>query len=257
MCDQPKTAALIDRLFVDGLREAEWSDLRQHLRRCEECRDRYDQLSRVKSALQGDGGLPADQLALLGSEVLRRGTGPARSAARPFIAVAAGGFVLASLAITVLLMRPSQSEYRSRGSAAQPLEGLRAFCIEAGKPPRVAAEAEGGNPIQCRAGNSLQFSYSSGEATFLAIIGVAPSGEIFPYFPRQIGLAPIAPGSIDVPLPYSTPLSGVHPLGRMQIVSVHADRALDAETLERIARGSEAESGVLRVQRMVLIVEPE
>jgi hypothetical protein len=102
----------------------------------------------------------------------------------------------------------------------------------------------------------LQFSYTAGAATQLAIVGISRSGEILPYFPLQLGTAPIDGSGKDVALLYSTPLGGTHPGGAIDVVAIHAKRSLDAAEVEAIARGRGNADGVVRVQKMELDVGP-
>ena len=263
-CDQPRIAHAIDRLFVGGLRDVEWEELRKHVGRCTECRDRYDRLSRVKAALEGEAGLPSDQLRLLESGILDRVSGRPPARARGLIAALAGAAALAGIVVTLLVTRAPSDEYRSRGAGAVHTEGFRAFCIQPGATPTVAAEAGPGTQLHCRRGDSLQFSYTSGRAAQLAVVGIGPQGEWLPYFPASGTSERIEAGAVDHPIPYSTPLGPEHPLGAIQIIAVHASRPLDSGEVERVARQSAAGAvpkntpmaGVESVQQIELTVDP-
>ncbi len=257
MCSSPETASAIDRLFVRGLGEAEFRDLRAHLASCEECRERYDRLSRVKLALSKEPGLPSDQLTLLGAGLIDGGSRPARRRSPLALgaAIVAGAAAAGVAAAVLLAVRPDHGQFQARGAAGHAAEGVRAYCIQPGSPPRVLAEAISGGALSCPQGASVQFSYTAGSATHLAIVGVEPSGAVVPFFPQEAGAGPIESRRIDVPLPYSTPLREARPGETIRVVAIHADRALSREAIEAVARGGRS-PGIVRVEELALRVEP-
>lgn len=254
MCPEPEFAAAIDRLFVDGRSPIAFDRLREHVRECAECRERYERLSRVKLALDRETGVPRDQLALLGEQVIDRAAGrrlwPSRA-----VGLGAGALVVAAAAAVVLGVMPRSGGFQARGARAGGGEGIRAFCIEPGNPPRVVGQASAGGILSCPRSASVQFSYSSGASRYLAVVGIAPGGEILRYLGSDAATLSTAPGAVEVPLPHSTPLLEPHPGGTVEIIAVHAERSLTVAEVEAAARGHAVE-GVVAQSRLQLVVTP-
>jgi hypothetical protein len=203
--------------------------LRAHVAGCDECRQAYDKLGRVESALEGRA-LPASREAMLEKALFAR-LGVAQAPARApeaekvraperartperersflprFFMPVGVGLSMAAAAMLVLMVLPGtsqQSEWQARGGDAETAAwGVRVFCI--GPDGAVRAEASPGGTLVCGEGSSVQFSYTAPEAARLSIEARSAKGDPLRFFPREGEAAQVAAG-VDVVLPFSTPV---------------------------------------------------
>lgn len=213
-CADREAKQALRAIFEGELEPEAHARLRAHLAGCAECRELYDRLGRVESALE-KRALPASREALLEKALFARlgeAAKPApakaperRRAFRPRLAVPAAVGLVAAAAVLLWVVRPAQhdSEWQSRGGGTGTTAwGVRAFCV--GPDGAVKGEARSGGTLVCGEGNTVQFSYTAPEAARLAIEGTSREGEPLRFFPRE-GAGDVGAG-VDVVLPYSTPV---------------------------------------------------
>jgi anti-sigma factor RsiW len=232
-CADRQAKRALEALFRGELEAEGFTRLRAHAAGCEECREAYDQLGRVESALE-KRALPVGREALLEKELFARlspAPKPARAPAPEpkrwlpvFFAPAALG--LAVCAVLVLLVAPQLRAQREEGWQARGGQegttawGLRAFCI--GADGQVAGEARPGGTLVCGEGGAVQFSYTAPEAARLAVVATSPTGEPLRFFPQEGEAAEVAAG-VDVLLPYSTPVTGGWLAGPLEVQASFTD----------------------------------
>ncbi|HEX8819142.1 MAG TPA: zf-HC2 domain-containing protein, partial [Archangium sp.] len=207
----------LEALFRGELEGEGYTRLRAHATGCAECREAYDKLSRVESALE-KRALPPGREALLQKELFAR-LGVALQPARvpvperkPFFSLSfmplAAGMAMAAVALLLVVprLRAPESEFQARGvETGTSAWGVRAFCI--GADGQVRGEARPGDTLVCAEGGTVQFSYTAPEGARLTIETTSPSGEPLRFFPPE-GVAQEVAAGVDVPLPYSTPVQG-------------------------------------------------
>lgn len=210
-CKDTGAKRALEALFLGELDSEGFARLRAHVAGCASCREAYERLARVESALE-KRALPGHRQALLEQELLARVAreAPAAPAPRPWVwrPWALGG--LGALAASLLLggtwlLRPREPEWQARGSQGQSQAwGIRAFCISPSG--QVGAEARPGQTLTCAPGSSVQFSYTAPTTARLSLVVAASSGEPLQLFPPE-GPATRVPPGVDVPLPYSSPVA--------------------------------------------------
>jgi anti-sigma factor RsiW len=225
-CADRQAKQALEALFRGELEGEGYTRLRAHATGCAECREAYDKLSRVVSALE-KRALPSGREALLEKELFARlGVAP-KPARAPvperkrffslsFMPMVAG---MAMAAVALLLVVPrlgeKESEFQSRGAqTGTSAWGVRAFCI--GADGQVRGEARPGGTLVCGEGSTVQFSYTAPEAARLTIATTSPSGEPLRFFPPE-GVAEEVAAGVDVPLAYSTPVEGGWLAGPLEV----------------------------------------
>lgn len=146
------------------------AQLREHLKTCGACRERYDRLARVEAQLSG-GGLSEQKLDALQARILGRASvapsapppAPARRDFGTFLAAAAVVVLVAAFAIRGWLAAKDDS-FTPRGGGES--WGVRAFCVKDGQ---VTAEALGGGTLPCPVGSLVQFTYTAPKPAKLSI----------------------------------------------------------------------------------------
>jgi len=214
-CTDRRAKQALRALFEGGLDAGGFSRLREHVTGCAECREVYERLGRVDSALE-KRALPEHRQALLEQELLAR-LAAAPGAVRPpkrerfslpsFFLPSLVGLAVAAVALVLVVprLRAPESEWQARGDLGTSAWGLRAFCVGPGG--QVLAEARPGGALACGEGDAVQFSYTAPEAARLTVEAASPSGEPLRFFPSEGSAAPVTPG-VDVLLPHSTPVQG-------------------------------------------------
>jgi hypothetical protein len=231
-CGDAEAREGLEALFLGTLGPREAERLRAHATGCAACREAYDRLSRVQSALEGRT-LPRAHEALLEASLFARlgvprpqaageapaaavaggREGAARRRARPRWAVPAGVALAAAAAALLLVTRgplgpgpgaaPEEDAWQARAAGQAPVWGVRAFCVsDAG---RVEAEAAPGGTLRCGPGAAVQFSATAPVAARLSLVAEG-GGEPLHFTPEGGGVS-VAAG-VDVPLDFSTPVSG-------------------------------------------------
>jgi hypothetical protein len=216
-CADRQAKQALEALFRGELDGEGYTRLRAHASTCAECREAYDKLGRVESALE-KRALPSGREALLEQALFARlgaAAKPARASVperKPFFPVffvpAALGLAACAVLALLVVPRPRQqeSEFQARGTeTGTSAWGVRAFCI--GPDGQVRGEARPGGTLACQEGGTVQFSYTAPEAARLDISAASPSGEPLSFFPREGEAAEVTAG-VDVPLPFSTPVEG-------------------------------------------------
>ena len=226
-CADTKAKRALEALFRGELDAEGFTRLRAHAAGCPSCREAYDRLSRVESALE-KRALPESRQALLEGALFARlgmSTAPAKAPERapvrsvppperasffqPWMGASLGFAVAAGLAVLVLVPRSVEQdprdEWQPRSAQAGSAWGVRAFCV--GADGQVRGEARPGGTLACGEGDAVQFSYTAPEGARLSIEAASPSGEPLRFFPNEGPTAQVASG-VDVPLPYSTPVQG-------------------------------------------------
>ncbi|WP_434386072.1 anti-sigma factor family protein [Melittangium boletus] len=240
-CTDRQAKQSLRALFEGSLDPEGYARLREHVAGCAACREVYERMSRVDSALEGRA-LPENRQALLEQELFAR-LAQAPQAARPpararftlpsFVLPSLAGLAVAAVALVVVVprMRAPESEWGARGGTATGAWGLRAFCV--GPEGRVLGEAGPGGALVCGEGDAVQFSYTAPEAARLTVEAPGPAGEPLRFFSTEGDGAPLAPG-VDVPLPHSTPVQGGWLSGPLKVQARFRDaqgRALSETSL--------------------------
>jgi anti-sigma factor RsiW len=214
-CANSEMKAALRELFLGELSAEGHARLREHVKTCAECREGYERLSRVESALE-KRVLPQGREALLEEQLMARVRASEQAAApqrRPFWdwwKVALPAAAVAAVALLVVSPRgqgtgPAEGEWQARKGAADSAFGVRAFCVSS--EGKVQGEALPGGKLECPEGAAVQFSYTAPQGARLSVAAKSSSGEVLQFFPREGEPAPVTPG-VDVPLSYSTPVQG-------------------------------------------------
>jgi hypothetical protein len=207
--------AALRALFLGELSAEGHARLREHVKTCAECREGYERLSRVESALE-KRVLPKGREALLEEQLMQRvraseqaATAPERRSFWDWWKVALPAVAVAAVALLVVSPRGRgvgpEGEWQARKGSTDSAYGVRAFCVSS--EGKVRGEALPGGRLECPEGAAVQFSYTAPQGARLSVAAKSPSGEVLQFFPREGEPAPVAPG-VDVPLPYSTPVQG-------------------------------------------------
>lgn len=222
-CADRQAKKALEALFRGELDGEGYTRLRAHASECGECREAYDRLGRVESALE-KRALPTGREALLEKELFAR-LGMAAAPAKPtrvpeperkrffptlFLPLTAG-LALAGVALLLVVPamlktqpRPPRDEWGSRGGEPGTTAwGLRAFCV--GADGQVRGEARPGGTLVCGEGNAVQFSYTAPEGARLSVEAASPEGEPLRFFPQE-GTSEQVKAGVDVLLPFSTPV---------------------------------------------------
>jgi len=213
-CGASRFSGLLEDLLGSGLSVEGYEALRAHATTCEACRLEYERISQLETH-QERRALPAARQELMeGALFARLGVGspsdrkvlrPARWSARQLVALAVP--VAAALVVAVYLGRDlgaqREETFQARGGGSEQSYGIRAFCVD----PRaqVVSEARPGQTLRCARGHSIQFSHTSARRATLTIVGAG--NEPLTFFPSEGLAAEVSPG-VDVPLPFSTPVTG-------------------------------------------------
>jgi hypothetical protein len=148
------------------------AQLREHLKTCDACRERYDRLARVEAKLSG-GGLSEQKMDALEARIFANlGKSTAPSAAPPPPVQRGWGTFLAAAAVVVLVaafairgwLATKDDQFTPRGGGES--WGVRAFCVKDGA---VTAEALAGGTLPCAPGSLVQFTYTAPKAAKLSI----------------------------------------------------------------------------------------
>ncbi|MFL5357358.1 zf-HC2 domain-containing protein [Archangium sp.] len=223
-CADRQAKKALEALFRGELDGEGYTRLRAHASECGECREAYDKLGRVESALE-KRALPASREALLEKELFARLGSATATAAKPartaeperkrffptFFLPVTAGLALAGVALLLVVpavlktqTQPARDEWGSRGGEPGTAAwGLRAFCV--GADGQVRGEARPGGTLVCGEGNAVQFSYTAPEGAKLTVEAASPDGEPLRFFPREGSSEQVTPG-VDVLLPFSTPV---------------------------------------------------
>ncbi len=215
-CADRQAKAALEALFLGELDAEGHGRLRAHAQGCAACREAYERLSRVESALE-KRVLPQGREALLETQLLARvkqreasEAAQARGFSWGWLKVALPVAACAGLALVALPVvrgggtESHPGEWQARAGAGSAY-GVRAFCV--GEAGEVKGEALPGGTLACPEGAAVQFSYTAPEGARLSVAARTTSGEVLQFFPREGAAAPVASG-VDVPLEYSTPVQG-------------------------------------------------
>jgi hypothetical protein len=213
MNDEAKVS--LKALFLGELKPEGHALLREHARTCTECREAYERLSRVESALE-KRVLPQSREALLEAQLMARvraadkAAAPERRSFWEWWKVALPALAVAAVAMIVVLPRvrgaqTGEGEWQARNGSTESAFGVRAFCVS--PEGKVQGEALPGGTLACPEGSAVQFSYTAPEGARLSVAATSPAGDVLQFFPREGEAAPVTPG-VDVSLPDSTPVQG-------------------------------------------------
>ena len=170
--------------------------LREHLKTCAACRERYDRLGRVDQVLER-GGLSEQRMDALQARIL--GKLPVKAPevvpppSRGWMVMLAAAAVLVLVASFTVPGWLAEDDFRPRGGGES--WGVRAFCVKDGK---VMGEALPGGTLSCAPGSLVQFTYTAPSEAQLAI-ALEGTGQAF-FAPAKVK------AGIDVSLPTSTPV---------------------------------------------------
>ncbi|KFE60563.1 anti-sigma factor family protein [Hyalangium minutum] len=214
-CTNSEMKAALRQLFLGELKPEAHALLREHAKTCAECRDGYERLSRVESALE-KRVLPQGREALLEAQLMARvrasekAAAPERRSVWDWWKVVLPAAAMAAVALLVVVPRgqrtgPAEGEWQARKGSTESAYGVRAFCVSS--EGQVKGEALPGGKLACPEGASVQFSYTAPRGARLSVAAKSSSGEVLQFFPSEGAPAPVTPG-VDVPLAYSTPVQG-------------------------------------------------
>lgn len=186
--------AAMDEEFAGG---APAVGLREHLKTCASCRERYDRLGRVDLALER-GGLSEQRMDALQARILGKLPAKPPELVPPpsrgwMVMLAAAAVVVLVASFTVPAWLAGDDGFRPRGGGES--WGVRAFCVKDGK---VTGEALAGGTLSCAPGSLVQFTYTAPKESQLSI-ELEGTGQAF-FSPAQVK------AGIDVSLPSSTPV---------------------------------------------------
>jgi hypothetical protein len=233
-CADRQAKQALEALFKGELDGEGYAWLRAHAAGCEECREAYDTLGRVESALE-KRALPASREALLEKVLLERVAAAAKPARAPvperkrffegLFAPAALGLAVCTVLVLVVVPRlrtqPAGPEWQPRGGEmGTQAWGFRAFCV--GTDGVVKGEARPGGTLVCGEGGAVQFSYTAPEGARLSVVGMSPEGEPLHFFPREGEAAEVSAG-VDLLLPHSTPVQGGWLAGPLEVQASFTD----------------------------------
>lgn len=201
-CETARDA--MDEQFAGELPSAREEELREHLKTCESCRERYDRLARVDLVMER-GGLSEQRMDALQARILGKSAEVIPHAEPPPVRRGGWSTLMAAAAVVVLVTAIALPAWRAmqddgftpRGGGTS--WGVRAFCVTEGK---VSGEALAGGTLKCPPGSVVQFTYTAPEPAQLSI---ALEGSDQRFFPADAERAPVQAG-IDVALPSSTPV---------------------------------------------------
>ncbi|MGK3992104.1 zf-HC2 domain-containing protein [Sorangium sp. So ce1024] len=222
----------IDRLLAGELAPAEEQATRAHLDGCARCAGRFAALEAGRAAFLADPPplrLPAAP----------RATAPAvrRSRARAlFPAVTAALGAAAALAAVLFSNRspapPVAPRDDDRGVGLTPAEPATRIKGSGGRIGFYVARgdvvSQGGPGEVVHPDDRLQFTYSTADAGYFALLSVDGARKASVYFPAGDVAAPIQPGQ-DVPLPNSVVLDGT--LGAEILYGLFCDAPVALEPL--------------------------
>lgn len=186
--------AAMDEEFAGGEPAPE---LREHLKTCASCRERYERLGRVDLVLER-GGLSEQRMDALQARILGKLPVKAPELAPPpsrgwMVMLAAAAVVVLVASFTVPAWLAGDDGFRPRGGGES--WGVRAFCVKDGQ---VTGEARPGGALSCAPGSLVQFTYTAPSESQLSIALEGTGQEFFPAAKVKAG--------IDVSLPSSTPV---------------------------------------------------
>jgi hypothetical protein len=206
-CMDRRAREALEQLLLGGLSASSYAWLRAHAKECASCHEEYDRISRVAIALEKPAAiLPQERLKLLEAQLLGSlKPTPLERRWRWALPVAVAASAAALLVVTVpgVWPRGAPEPFQARGTERS-IFGVRAFCVQPGSPPQVIAEARPHEALRCPLGAALQFTYTAPRASLLEITSVPEDAQRF--FPSSDARAEVTPG-VDVPLPYSTPVT--------------------------------------------------
>ena len=200
------SAFRLDRFRSGELPPTEAAQVQAHLEGCALCREASDVLSQAEAEFRASA-MP-----------LRA---PRRKARR---ALLWGAGALAAAAACILALQPTAS-LRSKGPGAS-----LGMYVQHGQDVRRALPGEALVP-----GDSVRFSYSSREASYLAILSRDGAGVATIYFPQGLEMAAV-PAAEDALLPLATRLDGV--LGEETVLALFCPSARALEPLREALQAS-------------------
>jgi hypothetical protein len=241
----------IDSLLVESLPARRFRKLREHLRGCEGCRERYNRVSLAERMLHGGPGAierpsPAS-LDRIGAALLDgyngRGGGLSRVPRWVFGAVAAA---CAAVAILPMALKPrklssASAEFQVRGTASDPRQqaGMRAFCIHFPLGASATAEVRPletqAAPPECSTDDLLKLTYSNrGGYQELFLFGLDEKMGIKWYAPRPPSevSVPASAGAVDSPVGGAVKLSVNHDPGLVRLYALFGRTPIDAHEVE-------------------------
>lgn len=248
--DHRRVEQLIDHYFAGTLPAAQHAELREHLRACDPCRTRYDQLALAEQRVVGVNA--AQSLAnqrVLDAIMAAPGVLPVSPARRwHWLTLAlAPATAIAAVFALVLFIQPMPESQRlvARGTGEEtPEVGIGVAAVDPASDSVYDARQTEGVALSHR----LRFSYSNstGGAQFLFVFGVDDSLNPYWYFPlpEEKSSQPIelGPAVRQRMLPYETELARRHHGGRLRVVALFSAQAIELSAVEAVlaeARGTQ------------------
>ncbi|XXX74892.1 DUF4384 domain-containing protein [Sorangium sp. So ce134] len=213
----------IDELMAGQLDAAAAQEADAHLAGCSRCAARRSAIEAERAAFAAAApplqvGPPRlDRRAPAG-----RAAAAGRAPRRWLLPAAASALAAAAAAALFFRAAPGAREEVSPGERIKGGERL-GFYVKRGE-----QVVPGGAGERLLPGDALQFTYTSAEARYLAILSVDGASQASVYYPSGPLAARIEPGR-DVPLPQSTVLDGT--LGTERIYGVFCAEAITVEPL--------------------------
>jgi hypothetical protein len=270
MCDANQR--LVDEIVLGELPPAKWQGLREHLRGCDGCRERYNRVVLAERMLNGGpaalGSPSPAELARIGASLFAEEKRSVWARAAAWLAPTPRWTAAATLALAVLLVpfvvlrRPSlrpADEFQARGTGAPATSmerrgGLRAFCIEG---DQVRALDERG---RCSMSANLKLTVSNpGRFQRVFVVGVDGERSVKWYAPHPPERESVtAPEGIDAPVGGAVRLGVNHSPGPVRIYALFSDAPVRADEIEAAAAKGTLDKlplGRADVQATSLVVE--
>jgi hypothetical protein len=270
----------IDQVILGDLAQAGWQSLREHLKACEPCRERYNRAVLAERMLHGGPDAasqpsPAELdrvgQAVLGASVPERQPAWARllqwfsPSHRWATGLAATAAIVALVPVLSRMGAPPSMPgsdkdarfkngpielFSSRGSSVHVDRnaGVRAFCLNQAAVMPLDPDPKGTAPPRCDRAGQLKLAVSNqGKFGRVFLVGMDGDHAIKWYAPRppaeESVPAPTGNDTIDVPVGASVRLSVNHAPGRVRIFGLFSDRAVKVNEVEA-AVGELARRGV-------------
>jgi hypothetical protein len=289
MACEKRYERLIDQMLLEEA-PGEWDKLRQHLKGCEPCRNRYNRVALAERMLHG-GPDKVFEPSPLELDRIAHSIFPAEKSAwqralqwfRPTHYVAMSALAAAAILLLIPILSNAPIDHPQVGpkGSSGPIElfqsrggpspearqaGLRAFCLEGQKV--LPLEQKGAQPPRCDRSAQLKLAVSNpGSYKSVFLVGMDDDHAPKWYAPRPpIAESIPAPAGIqDTPVGGAVRLEVNHGPGRVRIFALFSDKPVRAPEVEsavdelakRHVTAQEAEALPLRrpdvLQRSLLV----
>ncbi len=235
--DHERADALMREQFSTGpLAPHQHQALRIHLRQCDACRARYDQLARIETSLEGGDPAPAAVV----DRMLAAGPPPPAEAEteaprRRFLVLAP--LLAAAAAMLLFFVPPTHDEIGIRGGPGEgKVAWVEVFVARGDAVTRLPDAIDGGDELLFAYTNLKQSPYRA-----LAIAGLDAAGHAHWYHPAYTSVAEapvslaVTPGRADVEL--ATRVRARHAPGPLRICAMFTTRPQQIKQVDAALEG--------------------